>query len=119
MPQMRSKYEMYKESSLSQQLAHKMPEYQEYAGSDPDTSLALANLHVLEKFGIIDPKNKGVELMKALLNERRKALFATSERVNEITKMGLQMPQREEVYDGSDNDETDTDDKGLHKEGLR
>ena len=38
---------------------------------------------------------------------RRKAIFATSEKVNEITKMGLQMPKAEDEFYGSGEDDTD------------
>ena len=46
-------------------------------------------------------------LLKALLNEKRKALFATSQKVNEISKMGMQNPRAEDDFYGSeDNEET-------------
>ncbi len=100
----RSKYEFYKEASLSQQLAHRHPEYKEYAGSDPQISLTLALLNTLAKHEKIDLKSDGWKFVKDLLNEQRKALFATSERVNEITKMGLQMPKAEDEFYGTDSD---------------
>jgi len=98
----RSKYEFYQETSLSQKLAHKHPEYMDYAGADPSISMSLAVLNVLARHGKIDLKKGGFKFMKDLLNEQRKALFATSEKVNEITKMGLQMPKGEYVIDGAD-----------------
>jgi hypothetical protein len=105
MPQSRSKYEFYKEASLSQQLAHRMPEYSEYAGADRSISLTLAVFNILEKHGKIDFERSGLKLVKDLLNEQRKAIFATSEKVNEITKMGLQMPKGEDEYFGSTDDD--------------
>ena len=101
MPQSRSKYEFYKEASLSQQLAHKHPEYKEYAGADPKISITLATLNILDQHKIIDLKDPTWKLIKDLLNEQRKALFATSEKVNEITKMGLQMPKSEDEFFGT------------------
>ena len=95
--QSRSKNEFIQEASLSQQLASMHPEFAEYAGSDPQTSTAIANLNVFIKLGILDGESQGIKLVLAILNERRKALFATSERVNEITKMGLQMPRAENI----------------------
>lgn len=97
MPQSRSKFEFRQEASLSQRLADKYPEYIEYAGSDPQISESIAVLNVLGKIGFIDLKSKEWALMKALLNERRKAAFATSEKVNEISKMGMQMPKSDNV----------------------
>ena len=105
MPQSRSKYEFYKEASLSQQLAHRHPEYKDYAGADPSISVSLAVLNILAKHGKIDLEKGGFKFLKDLLNEQRKALFATSERVNEITKMGLQMPKAEEEYHGPETDD--------------
>ena len=100
----RSKSEFYRESSLSQQLAHRHPEYKDYAGADPGISLTLALMNVLHNHKKIDVTKGGWLFVKDLLNEQRKAKFATSERVNEITKMGLQMPKAEDEFYGSDSD---------------
>ena len=102
MPQSRSKYEFYKEASLSQQLAYRMPEYSEYAGSDPDISKTIALLNHLHTHKLIDLKDPNWKFVKDLLNEQRKAIFATSPKVNEITKMGLQMPKAEDEFGGTD-----------------
>lgn len=100
----RSKYEFYKEASLSQQLAHRHPEYKDYAGADPDISLVLAVLNVMDRHKMINLKDPSWKFVKDLLNEQRKAIFATSEKVNEITKMGLQMPKAEDEFYGTDPD---------------
>lgn len=89
----RSKSEFRQEASLSQQLADKMPEYQDYAGADPSISISLAVLNVLAKHKKIDLEKGGFKFMKDMLNEQRKAIFATSDKVNEISKMGMQMPK--------------------------
>ena len=94
----RSKFEFYQEASLSQQLAQRMPEYSDYAGSDPNLSMAIANLNVFIKQGYLNGESQGVKLLMALLHEQRKASFATSERVNEITKMGMQMPKSDIAF---------------------
>ena len=101
MPQSRSKYEFFQEASLSQKLAHRHPEYSEYAGSDPKISITLATFAILSKHKIIDMNEPMWKLVKDLLNEHRKAIFATSEKVNEITKMGLQMPKAEDEFHGT------------------
>lgn len=101
----RSKFEIYKDASLSQQLAKQCPEYSMYAGADPRTSLTIARLNVLIAAKILNPKDKGIQLIMDLLNEKRKALFATSDRVNEITKMGLQMPRGRSEVDFADEEE--------------
>jgi len=102
MPQNRSKYEFWKESSLSQKLAYKIPIYQKLAGSDPETSMSIGFFAVLGEAGLIDLEEPGMELMMDLLNVKRQALFATSEKVNEITKMGLQMPKAEDIISNFD-----------------
>lgn len=104
MAQSRSRFEFQQEASLSQQLAHKHREFAEYAGSDPKTSLAIARLNILGEFKLIDLEDPNIRLLKALLNEKRKALFATSEKVNEISKLGLQMPKAKEEF-GKDEEE--------------
>ena len=100
MPQSRSKYQFWKESSLSQQLAHRHPEYSDYAGTDRAISDSIATLNILGQFGFLDLEDPSIKFVKALLNEQRKSAFATSEKVNEITKMGMQMPKAEDVYFG-------------------
>lgn len=105
MPQNRSKYEFWKESSLSQKLAYKIPIYQRLAGSDPETSMSIGFFEILGESGILDLKDPAMKLMMDLLNVKRQALFATSEKVNEITKMGLQMPKAEDIISNFDEEE--------------
>ena len=97
MPQSRSKYEFWKEASLSQKLAHKIPIYQKLAGSDPETSESIGFFLKLGELGYIDLTEPNWILIMGLLDVKRQALFATNEKVNEITKMGLQMPKAETI----------------------
>jgi len=101
MPQSRSKYEFYKEASLSQQLSHRIPIYQKLAGSDPETSESIGFFLVMGELGYINLESKGMKLVMSLLNVKRQALFATSDKTNEITKMGLQMPKSEDEFAGT------------------
>ena len=105
MPQSRSKYQFYQESMMAQRVAHKMPEYSQYAGTDTRTSVTLSRLKIFVDEGIIDPKNPGIHLIRALLNEKRKAMFATSEKVNEITKLGFMLPKGTKEVDFTDDTE--------------
>ena len=105
MTQSRSKYEFQQEASLSQQLAHRQPDYIDLAGADPKTSKTIQTIKDLIRLGILDGNDEGIKIMLTLLNGRRKALFATSEKVNEITKMGLQMPKADVEADMGDIDE--------------
>ena len=97
MPQSRSKYQFYQESMMAQRVADKYPQFTDYAGSDPKISIKLARLRILGQHGIINLEDSGLKLVWDLLNEERKAIFATSDKVNEITKMGLQMPKSENI----------------------
>ena len=85
-------------ASLSQQLADNIPIYQQLAGSDPETSEAIGFFLILGKLGYIDLEESSMKLIMELLNVKRQARFATSERNNEITKMGMQMPKSDAQY---------------------
>jgi len=104
MPQSKSKYQFFQEASLSQKLAFNDKEYSHYAGADPKTSLKIMFFEILGKHKKIDLEKGDMPLFMDLLHGRRKVLFATSEKVNEITKMGLQMPKAEYEYFGDDED---------------
>ena len=89
-----SKYEFWKEASLSQKLSDKIPILQKLSGTDQELSDAIAVLTYIK-----DPENlkkSGIDFMLGLLDVLRLSHFATSERNNEITKMGLMMPKSED-----------------------
>ena len=95
MTQSKSKYQFWQEASLSQKLADKIPIYQKLAGTDVQISDSIAVLTYIS-----EPKNlkkKPIEFMLGLLDVLRISHFATSEKVNEITKMGMQMPKGEDI----------------------
>ena len=97
MTQSKSKYQFWQEASLSQKLSDKVPIYQYLAGSDPETSEAIAFFLTLGELKYIDLEEPSMKLMMGMLNARRQALFATSPHTNEISKMGMQMPKGENV----------------------
>jgi len=92
----RSKYQFYQEASLSQKLANKIPIYQHLAGSDPELSKSIGVLLVLVENRVV-PLTKEVKITLAIMDVLRKATFATSEKTNEISKMGMQMPKGEDI----------------------
>lgn len=102
MKQSQSRYEIRQQASLSQKLAHRQPEFSDYAGSDPKLSDSIAVLNFCAVFGLVNPKDEGFKMAKGLLNELRKARFATSEKVNEISKLGFQMPKGTSEVDYND-----------------
>lgn len=99
MKQSTGKYLIYRQASLGQKLAFKIPIYQRLAGTDPETSKAIGYLLKLGDHGLIDLKTPAFSLILDLLDVERQALFATSEKVNEITKMSMQMPKQDEEID--------------------
>ena len=96
MSQSRSKYEFWKEASLSQKLADKDEIFTKLSGVDPKISESIGVLLILIENKVIE-ESATIKLMLALLDVKRKARFATSERTNEITKMGLMMPKAEDI----------------------
>jgi len=98
----KSKYEFYQQSSLSQKLAHKDSMYSKLAGIDRELSDSIGTLLILGEFGFIDLDNPNVALVLALLDVQRKAAFATSEKTDQITKMGFQLPKAADVVDFSE-----------------
>ena len=96
MPKKSSDFEFRQQTSLGQRLGFKIPLLQRLAGTDPETSIAIATLDFMN-----DPKNwklSPIEFTMGLLNARRLALLATSERFNEISKMGFMLPATEQVF---------------------
>lgn len=94
----KSSFEFRQQASLSQQLADKDNIYTKLAGSNPELSKAIGVLLVLCEMKIMDENDPNVQLLLALLDVQRKAEFATSEKTNEISKMGMQMPKSDAVY---------------------
>lgn len=97
-----SDYEFRAHTSLSQKVGDRIPDIQELAGSDPRTSLKIQRIKTLGRHNIINISEPRWELILDLLNGDRLALFATSDRTNEISKMGFMLPASESVYSGEE-----------------
>jgi len=104
-PSRSSDFEFRQMGTMSQKLAAKIPEFQDYAGTDREIAQSIAVFNILGKFGIIDMKDPGFALIKALLIEQNRASFATSEQTNEISKMGLLMPKNENIIEIEEDDD--------------
>lgn len=96
MPQSNSDYEFRQQSTMSQQLADMNRDYVDLAGSDTKISRKIQRLKNCVRLGMIDPQF--AETMLLFLNGDRMAIFATSEKLSDITKLGLQMPQSPKIY---------------------
>jgi len=95
----RTKYQFFQEASLSQKLADNDPIYQKLAGTDREVSNSIGVLMILGRHKVIDLEDPSMALILDILDVQRKSAFATSEKTNEITKMGLQMPKAEYIVD--------------------
>lgn len=105
----RSNYQFFQEASLSQKLSDKDPVFRELSGTDPDTANAIGFFITLGQHDIIEMdkeklkdgifvfKDPMISLIVDLLRMGLKASFATSDKTNEITKMGLRMPKAEDI----------------------
>ena len=104
MPQSRTKHEFSLDASLSQTMAKKVlfngeMIYPLLAGADPQTSLKIGRMIVLRAYGQLKMLSEPqYNFMMALLNIKRMALFATSQQVNEISKMGMHDPKERTGY---------------------
>ena len=104
MPKRSSDFEFRQHATMSQLLGFLQPDFQELAGSDPETSIAIENIKILGKHKILDIKQPGLKLILDLLNGRRMALFATSPNTNEISKLGFMLPTKKTVYSGDEDE---------------
>jgi hypothetical protein len=91
-----SKYEAYQFVALGSRLGQRIPIYQQLAGADPDVSMQIAFFLTLGAAGLVDLDTAEMAILMKLLNAKRQALFATSEKVNEISKMSMQLPSDDE-----------------------
>lgn len=93
-----SRYEFWKEASLAQKLADQYEEYTKLAGSDKELSDSIAVLTYLN-----NPKNmklletNSIGWLLGLLDILRMSAFATSEKTDILTKLGLQLPKAEDI----------------------
>jgi len=93
-----SKYEFWKEASLSQKLADAQPIYQKLAGSDKEISDTIAILtYITDKEAQKVAKTNPTLWIIGLLDVLRMSAFATSEKTDILTKLGLQMPKAEDL----------------------
>ena len=93
-----SRYEFWKEASLSQKLADLQAMYPKLAGSDKELSDSIAILTYLtdpEKIKLME--TDPMQWLLGLLDYLRMSAFATSDKTDILTKLGLQMPKAEDL----------------------
>jgi len=100
-----SKYYSYQQASLSQKISFNIDILRKLAGSDQQLSDSIAILTYIS-----DPKKE--ELLKkdsikwilGLLDVLRLSHFATSEKTNEISKLGFMLPRQDEEEDWAEDE---------------
>lgn len=91
----RSSYEIFQEASLSQKASFKIPILKRLVGTDPELSDSIAVLIFLEEQKFLAKKD--TKFLLGLLDVLRLSHFATSEKLNEISKLGFLMPKAEDI----------------------
>ena len=99
-----SKYYTYQQASLSQKVSFKIPIIRKLSGSDRETSNSIGIFEMLHKHKIVDLTKGNWPLFMDLLNVQRLAHFATSEKTNEITKLGFMLPKEDDDEDWSEDE---------------
>ena len=98
-----NKYYTYQQASLSQKAAFKNPILQKLSGSDQELSDSIGVLWYLGETGMMDKKD--TKFILGLLDVLRLSHFATSDKINEITKLGFMMPKADAVISNYDEEE--------------
>ena len=101
----RSKYEFREQASLSQQASDKEARLKKYVGADRAISDKLADIDTLVEMGYMSEKDPRIKYMQRQLDNRRLARLATSERLNEITKLGFMLPKADNIISSFDDEE--------------
>lgn len=92
-------YEMMQEKiTLSQQIASDHPEFEEYSGSDVDLAQRIARINVYIRYGLLDKEDPSVTFLRDMCIERAKAIFASSDKTDIVTKLGFKRKKRVPIY---------------------
>ena len=97
-----SKYYTYQQASLSQKASYKNPILKKLSGTDQELSDSIAVIWYLGEKKMVDKKD--TEFILGLLDVLRLSHFATSEKLNEISKLGFLMPKQDEEEDWSEDE---------------
>lgn len=100
MPKSKSKYEFWQQASLSQKVSNEIPILQKLSGSDREISDTIGIISYFTDKGMIDKESS--EFILGLLDILRLSHFATSDKINEISKMGFMLPKGPSDVDMSD-----------------
>jgi hypothetical protein len=96
----RSDFEFRQQGLMSQTLSDLDPIFRDIAGCDKKTANAIGLFTILGEHNLVDLKSDSWSLIMDILKVKVKVSLASSDKTNEITKMGLRMPKKDLVYDG-------------------
>ena len=100
-----SKYYTYQQASLSQKVSFKTPLLRNLAGTDKEISDSIAVLSYIRDPEKMKKLEKDPILWTlGLLDVLRLSALATSEKINEITKLGFMFPKEDEDEDWSEDE---------------
>lgn len=91
-----SDFEFRQQASLSQKVSFDIPLIRKLAGSDIQISDSIAVLSYIND--PVNLKKTPIQFLLGLLDVLRLSRFATSEKTNEISKMGFMLPAKEMSY---------------------
>lgn len=86
--------ELKRKTTMSQKLARVKREFTAYAGSDTELAQQIATLRVLKKHNALDIDEDDYNLIMDILIEMNKAMFSSSPKTSEITKLGFWTPEK-------------------------
>lgn len=97
-----SKYYAYQQASLSQKVSYATPLLRRLAGTDREISDSIAIISHLGDSGLMHKED--AEFAIGFLDVLRLSALATSEKINEITKLGFMFPKKDEDEDWSEDE---------------
>jgi hypothetical protein len=88
--------DFFEKISLAQKISDKDPHIKKYAGSDVELAKQIATLEVFRDYAILPLEES--QFIIDLLVEQNKATFASSEKTDIFTKLGLLFPKKEKAF---------------------
>ena len=96
--------DMFDRILLGQQISAEDPAFKDYAGCDTELSRTLAQINVFIKHKFLDEKDPAIKLLTDLLKEEIKAVMASSDKMDNLTKNAYRQPKSREGADMSGKD---------------
>lgn len=88
---------------LGQQISAKDPNFVDYAGCDTELSLKLSRINILEQYGFFQAIPESIlAFIKDLIKEQIKAIMASSEKMDNLSKLSFRNPKAHRGIDLGD-----------------